>query len=629
MKSKTFCFNASIIRKNIVLYWPIWAGYLIVLLACVPIRLWMKLNAYVNYYMVNVTPREYKSALMYYVNSVCSVDLLSIIALIMAVATVMALSSYLFSARSSNMMHAFPVSRAELFHTTVISALGFMLIPELIAFLATVLVCLAYGITCVEYVAILYLVLAMASVLFLSMGMLAAMLTGQLVAVPVIVGVMNYAYVFLRSILGDVLCLLSYGMTGYSMYSDQYFLLCSPLAYFMRWVKFRLNYVTEGTQEYVTGMKTEGVPIIGWYCLVAVLFLVIAYILYQKRPLEKAGDVVSFAKFAPVFRWLAGFVIGYAAIMYLSMFLEQARIFLPKPMIAGLTLVVGILSFYLVDMLIQKSFRVLNKKILKESALFLASMLLSFVALFAVSEYEEAYVPEQDKIASAKFNMSYEIEMKGADVAKIMDIQKEFIAHADEWIDKARESAEYTNVGITYSLTNGKSVYRNYMIPHTDSGLVSIGKLCDFERDPELFVKGYLCNYFENPGRVTGSFDCNYSDYESFGQQDADVLLTAIKMDAQEGSIQKYNMISENGIWSYDESTRYCGYLNFNFPNKEPKVLYDNYFGEYTETQTYCSISFGTDCKHLIEALIDTGLIQSPDDLMLYSEYSAMNAEIQ
>ena len=167
------------------------------------------------------------------------------------------------------------------------------------------------------------------------------------------------------------------------------------------------------------------------------------------------------------------------------------------------------------------------------------------------------------------------------------------------------------------------------MIPHTDSGLVTIGKLCDFERDPELFVKGYLCNYFENPGRVTGSFDCNYSDYESFGQQDADVLLTAIKMDAQEGSIQKYNMISENGIWSYDESTRYCGYLNFNFPNKEPKVLYDNYFGEYTETQTYCSISFGTDCKHLIEALIDTGLIQSPDDLMLYSEYSAMNAEIQ
>ena len=40
MKSKISFFNKTIFKKNVALYWPIWAGYLLVLLFVQPVMLW-------------------------------------------------------------------------------------------------------------------------------------------------------------------------------------------------------------------------------------------------------------------------------------------------------------------------------------------------------------------------------------------------------------------------------------------------------------------------------------------------------------------------------------------------------------------------------------------------------------
>ena len=110
----------------------------------------------------------------------------------MVAVTGMALFSYLFSAKSANLIHALPVTRKELYFTNVLSGFTFLFIPQLITFMVTVVVCLANGITQVEYVG-LWLVSVMGIGFFLfSLVCLCAMFTGQLFALPVYFLVGNF-----------------------------------------------------------------------------------------------------------------------------------------------------------------------------------------------------------------------------------------------------------------------------------------------------------------------------------------------------------------------------------------------------------------------------------------------------
>lgn len=621
MKSKTFCFNIAVFRKNMVLFWPLWLGYLLLLLGLIPGRLWMKLNAFVSYNMSYLTPVERSNTLMYYLQSVCDVSFLSVIVLIMAAGTVMALFGYLFSSRSTNMMHAFPVTRAELFCTTIATALVFMVIPEMLAFIATVLICLAYGITCVEYIALFFAILAVASLLFLAIGMFAAMLTGQLVAVPVIMLLLNYIYVFPRRIAGDVMCILAYGMTGYNSGTDGKFLLFSPLLYFSKMLRFRLQYEYEGTIERVTGIRVDGISAIGWYGIAAVVLFVITYILYQKRPLEKAGDLVAFAGLAPVFRWGSSFLVGYTATVYLAYLFEQAGIVIPKALFGILMVMVGLAAFFLSEMLLQKSFHIFHRKLLKEGILIIFCLSLSFGIIYAAGRYAEAFVPKQSQIRSAKINLSYELTVEEAFAEQVLRMQEECIAHAKDWFEETKKSYNYASIHFSYELTNGHRVERNYRIPFTEEGLKLIAKFCRLEKEPELFLKGYFKGNFDRPNNAKGSLDVNYSDYFSFGDKEAKLLLEAIQKDAYDGTIQRYNLYAENGTWESGREQQYCCYLNFSFKNEDPRILYDSYFGEYTEAETYISVSFGSDCRHLLDALVELGYISAESDLMLVTEY--------
>ncbi len=629
MKSKTFCFNSAVFRKNTVLYWPLWVGYFLVLSALIPIRLWMNFNSYLNYYVVGVSAQERKSMLIYYFReTMARSDIYSIVVLAMAVLTMMALFNYLFTARSTNMMHAFPVTRGELFCTTIVNALCFMLIPELIAFFATVLVCLSYGVTCVQYVAMFYLIVATASVLFLSISAVAAMLTGQLLGLPAVVAVVNLLYVWIRIVIGNVLCQIGYGLTEYTTRTDHSMLFFSPISYFMRRVKFNPQYVQENDTQYIIGITVEGFSMMGWYLLAAAAFFVLAAALYRKRPLEKVGDVMIFSKLNPYFRWLTGVMVGYTLMMYICMFLQEARIFLPRPVMAGIAVLAGMIAFYIAEMLIRKNFRIMNRKVFGESIAFAAAMLVSFGAVSLVARAQESYIPKKDAIASVSFALSYDMTLEADEADTVIALQQEMLTHADEWNNAAKKSLDYTNVRINYTLKNGTVVRRSYQIPYTESGLAMIEKLSSYECTPELFIRQYMADYFENRYYATGGFDLNYSHYIPFGDDAAKVLLEAIRQDVEEGNIQNYNLIHPDGSWDTPDD-QYSGYVSFEFKIPEQRTQYDEYLDEYVQTGNYCSIAYGQKSRHLIDALVETGLIQSEDDLILIKDQMEMKQQEQ
>ena len=102
-----------------------------------------------------------------------------------AAVMIMAVFSYLYSAKNTNMIHSLPVDRRELFVTNIISASAFMIVPQILTFIITVFVCIGAHITNIQY--ILYWFGAEAAMTFfaLALGAFVAMFTGQLLAFPV------------------------------------------------------------------------------------------------------------------------------------------------------------------------------------------------------------------------------------------------------------------------------------------------------------------------------------------------------------------------------------------------------------------------------------------------------------
>ena len=273
-------------------------------------------------------------------------------------------------------------------------------------------------------------------------------------------------------------------------------------------------------------------------------------------------------------------------------------------------------------MLIRKNFRVLNKKILRESVIFAGAMLASFGVVMGVAKIQENYVPKQEAVDSAEFVLSYQMELDEEEAGDVLALQQEILAHADEWNSASKKTVDYTMVRFSYKLKNGSSVRRSYSIPYTESGLAMLARLTGYERTPKQFEKHYLSDYYNNRYYASGGFDLNYSHYIPFGDDTAKVLLDAIRQDVEAGNIQDYNLIHTDGSWDSPED-QYSGYVNFGFEIPNKTTQYDEYLDEYIQEGDFCSITFGKKCRNLIDALVETGLINSEDDLILLKEQDA------
>ena len=137
MKSKTSFFNRTVFKKNMTLYWPIWVCYLLYGMVKVPGQLWSRLQQQTD---MTAYARDYAL----YNSLRLEVDVAAIA--IMAVVCGMALFGYLFTQKNAYMIHALPVTRGELYVTNMISGLCFLLIPQALVFLVTVVLCLLQGI---------------------------------------------------------------------------------------------------------------------------------------------------------------------------------------------------------------------------------------------------------------------------------------------------------------------------------------------------------------------------------------------------------------------------------------------------------------------------------------------------
>ncbi|MBR3865903.1 MAG: hypothetical protein IKM67_04205, partial [Clostridia bacterium] len=282
MQSKISFFNFTVFKKTCLRFFPIWGAYLFIMMMIHPMT-------YLNYYNV-------KFAAFNIAETIPQGS--TIITFIFGCASALAVLSYTYNLRSTVMFHSLPVSREAMFTTNYIAGLSFMLIPNLLIYGMTALVLLSKGADMSQVMMALTTWLGATSamsVFFYSFAIFLGLLTGSWFMLPILYTILNFTVVVLESIIRAALEVLLY---GYSM-GELTLSFMSPVVHMMS--EFRFTKYNIGQRELVTSRAVYTYLIA--IAIVGIILAVASLLLYRKRNMEMAGEIISIPKIRPIFKY--------------------------------------------------------------------------------------------------------------------------------------------------------------------------------------------------------------------------------------------------------------------------------------------------------------------------------------
>lgn len=630
MKSKISFFNKTIFWKNVTLYWPIWVVYTLFLVGAMPFSLWLSVHD--RYDLNQLTEVRMIRLISYVMEPRYYVCVIAFAAVIVG----MALFSYLYRSQSANMIHSLPVDRTELFGTNVISGLTFLIVPQIFTFVVTVLVCLTEGITKVEYLAMWLLFAMVTAFIAFAFVTVCAFFTGQLVAMPIYVVVINFLAYAISGLVSIVVTWFGYGVTDSGLMSSDILIWFSPLVNYL--AKVDIGY-TYDKWDNINGLTMSGIECILVYFIVAIGLYALAYFVYRIRKVEHAGDLITVGVVKPIFRWGVGTLCGfYVTLFFTAIFGDVGYGFSYFGFSMGL-LFFGVLFYFIADMFVRKTFRVFKKQNWKGCGLFCIALIVTFVSMAVYANIEERHIPNKKDIVYASVTMGYSAVYEDEDVEKILKVHEMILDNLDYYESRDRENSYtldyYENsegIYIQYYLKNGDTISRSYQIPYEGDGIEIIDTIRTLEAEPHNFLNDLLGDGYENVGNL--SFSYGYLELQKlvvtetggFSKttvEDASLELTssqslklyeAVIADGLEGRLNKYNSYYD---MDYEEVKGYTYYLRMEVTslssnNNARGVMYEEY-----QRYNYINVEFGQDCKNIINAIAELGIegIESPEDI--------------
>jgi ABC-2 type transport system permease protein len=622
MRSVKSCFNPTLFRKNVTRFWPIWGVYLVLWLLVLPLQI-LHSPAYLSDLVL--------SSLSFGVGMAVFFGLLS----------AMAVFSYLYNNRSVQLMHALPITREGLFLTNYLSGLAFLLLPNVLVFLLSLL---AGG---YPYPGVLVLWLAAQSLIalfFYSFAVFCAMFTGNLLALPIFYGILNWLVMGVIFVVNALLRELLFGFWG-TTWMDSVAEWFTPVSRLVRAVRYD---VTSSGVYYLTGM-----PAVLLYALVGVLLAVAALLIYRKRRLETAGDVVSVRQMRPVFKYGVAFC---AAVVVGTWFYQTFRSLFPRGnwVILLPLLVWGAAGYFVADMLLKKTFRVFAR-----SWKGLVAFSLVLVAAFAVTDMDLFgfnRVPKRSDVVSVSLSgvntMPYDAANSvfftltdPADIDTVLQLQGIISANKNTLRAETADIDRYdyntfwregtlsdgtvadlehtvtTDLMLRYTLADGREIRRQYHLPLyaddlTDPGSVT-ALLDDILNRPASLAQGYWRGLIEGAALAYTSlniYDPAQQDYITVSipnQADRDRLLAAVQADMTAGRIGRRYL--------FQNAERYenCYYNDLAFTFFVPKSsLGSNATEDWTTT---IPVTLQTTATETLKVLRELGY--SGDQLVTWAEY--------
>ncbi|SIS57916.1 DUF6449 domain-containing protein [Salimicrobium flavidum] len=200
-----------------------------------------------------------------------------------------------------------------------------------------------------------------------------------------------------------------------------------------------------------------------FYVLAALIFFGIAYMLYKYRPLEMAGQAVSFPKAAPFFQYLIIFCFMMVGGIYFASGVWSSWNWLLFGYIIG-----SLFGFLVTQMLLEKTWRIFSMRALRNYVIFAAiSAIVIFVVQLDPTGYEER-VPAFEEVESVYMgdhNYWGNNSATGAEnMTQTENILRVMNVH-EHLIEEASGDEEGRSLFFEYELQDGEKVARSYVLP--------------------------------------------------------------------------------------------------------------------------------------------------------------------
>lgn len=466
MKQKTSFFNWGLCRNILARTWPMWICYLALLLISILGNL---PSADTRYYSDTFL---YKVDFNYFVLQ-CGIDMVQI-SIFVGVIAAMLVFSFMYSSRACGMINSLPMRRETAFCTAYITGLAPLLLADIIAVLATLAAAPA-GMLDVQNLWTILAFAAMGSFVFFSFAAFCAVLTGNVIVLPAVYAVLGCTVYVVAAAVSELLADIVYGFP--STYINT---LCDDILYSLSPIIAVISrlYITrdvtvdaKGVESYTGSFTVNGLDLMAGYCAAALILVVCAELIYRRRDMERAGDVVAVPVLRPIFKYCMTFgtALVFAVVIYSNYISSPSSGFAAALICLGLLLAGAFIGYFVSEMLMQKTLRVFKGRWTG----FIVSCVIISAALFAaeldVFNYE-CYVPAPEEVTHVQLSTWGEmIELDEAE-----NIAAVTHAHSAIVADKRQNEAAYVTrrVVIDYTLADGGLVSRVYRVSYDPEAII-------------------------------------------------------------------------------------------------------------------------------------------------------------
>lgn len=521
MKSKISFFNAGIFKSMLKRFWPLWTAYFAVWFMCLPLPLLVARLQGVKESAVTVVTAAMKT----------SVEASVVSGFLMGILAAMAVFGFLYNSRSCGMIASTPVRREAVFCSAYIAGALPVLAANLFIAVLNWLFTLSSGIegACIfKMNAILFAVNSMEFLIFFSISAFIAMLTANIVALPVLYLIFNFVFLGMEYVVR-----MLYGMFifGYSDHPDCVLEFMSPLIYLFTRIGINVNISTGSAAVSLTNWSA----LLG-YIIAAVVFSVTALLLYRKRRMESAGDVIAVSSLRPVFKFC---VTACAALCFgLLFFVIISTLFTSLSMsmlVLSAGLIIGaFIGYFASEMLLKKSFHVFKGNWKGFVITVILCIVFAFVCvtdLFGLS----SQLPDADDIEAISCNSEGRgVDIKNrSDIEALLKVNKAIIADRDKYEgldDTDIENAGY--VSIRYKLKDGRVICRGYTLLIDDNYKAYYEVLSSENIVKDIFTP-------EVPVTVQNVYDASFEYPSSTGEMNTISLTPEQAVDFYDNALMK------------------------------------------------------------------------------------------
>lgn len=533
MQSKTSFFNKTVLKKDITRFAPIWALYTVFLL--------LMLFEYGSY------PAAITASNLL---ELFTGDMVITNALYAGVCAAF-LFMDLFNGRLCNALHAFPLQRKNWLANHLLSGFLFSLVPNLLATLVAIPMLWEYA-----YIApILLAVTTLQFLFFFGSAVLCAMCAGNLIGMAALYGIFHLGVVLIGGIAELFYQPLLHGVE-LTIDSFAKFIPLYQMNNF-KYAAFEVIHQKLDPYGVFNGLIGKDWLYLGLCAVAGAVCIWLAWLVYRKRTLEAAGDLLAVKQLSPLFLLIC--TVGAGAILFLfsGAFGIGSYVFL---------IVGSVVGYFAGRMLLNRTVKVFTKRAFLGFGIIAAVAGASFLLTWLDPVGVTRYVPELDQIESAAvigadkghyfyptstnpmrsynggLNSTSNFKITDPqELADIQDFHRQLISYRP-----SKKNQDLCEVTVSYTLKCGRVLTRCYEVERNAPLGERAGKY--FNDIRYIFEVNDATILYEIFGSVTINHynDDGNSQIKLTDKQEIAGLLDAVKADCEAGVMaQNYAYHSE------------------------------------------------------------------------------------